>query len=431
MNQMTYKFEEVIGDVDVLYLMLEGAFKKWKGSFDILINDTNEYLFMKKFGIGKRPPLDSFCEKLRTSTGGQERCHECDKKWARIAKKVGKRIIYNCHVGPLDIAIPIFFGKDHVATIFWGHIRTNKKADDKKRIEKIQKLENALGFTSGELVELWNKMEPVTYEDIKLTAENVEKIVNFISDSGQERLKLLEAQKKDQQLKRLQERKDELTDLKRRVKLFNYITVIALIVMLLGLIPIFLLTTEIKLALLLAVYLFTFFAMLPYLRSWLRTVEQDIKALDFEIDLLQFEFNPRQTRAEKVLRINDTQLQKYYDLNRNQNIWVFGLGISCILLGFIIIGATLYSILNVASGLDTKIVIGVVGSIGSMLSSFVAAIYLKMHGSATSHLGTFHSRLVETHQLLLGSLLASRIDDDTKRWETLSQLALDIAKPVK
>jgi hypothetical protein len=60
--------------------------------------------------------------------------------------------------------------------------------------------------------------------------------------------------------------------------------------------------------------------------------------------------------------------------------------------------------------------------------NYVAAIYLKMHADATSSLTAFHSRLVETQQTLLANLLASRIEDESKRWDTLSQLALNVAK---
>ena len=89
---------------------------------------------------------------------------------------------------------------------------------------------------------------------------------------------------------------------------------------------------------------------------------------------------------------------------------------------------TLYLLLCVAVSLDTKIITGVVGSVGSIMTNYIAAIYLKMHSTATGNLGAFHSRLVETHQLLFGNLLASRIEDDKVRWQTLSQLALKLAE---
>jgi hypothetical protein len=119
-------------------------------------------------------------------------------------------------------------------------------------------------------------------------------------------------------------------------------------------------------------------------------------------------------------------LRRYYDLNLRQNSWVFGLGIFCILLGAFIIGATLFLVIGVATNIETKIITAALGAVGSILSNFVAAIYLKMNASATQNLTSFHSRLVETQKLLLGNLLASRIEDDTKRWDTLSQLSLHL-----
>jgi hypothetical protein len=133
-------------------------------------------------------------------------------------------------------------------------------------------------------------------------------------------------------------------------------------------------------------------------------------------------------RPEKIMRLNDLYLQRHYKLNINQNVWVFGLGIACIILGLSIIIGTIYVVIFVAPDLSTRMITAIVGSVGALLSSYVAAIYLKMHAAASSHLGSFHTRLVETQQLLLGNLLASRIEDDNKRWETLSELALNMAK---
>ena len=231
------------------------------------------------------------------------------------------------------------------------------------------------------------------------------------------------------QLDRLRERKRILDERRRHVQLIHYMA-ITISIMVIVIVPFFLWKygTHSSISPILAAYFVMPIAMLPYTRGRLRTIEQDLQSIEFEIDLLQFDVNPRETRAEKILRINNLQLQRYYNLNLSQNIWVFGLGILCILLGLGVIGITLYLVLNIASSLDAKIITGVVGTIGSLLSNYIAAIYLKMHASASAHLASFHSRLVETQQLLLGNLLASRIEDDKKRWETLSQLALNMAK---
>ncbi len=54
-----------------------------------------------------------------------------------------------------------------------------------------------------------------------------------------------------------------------------------------------------------------------------------------------------------------------------------------------------------------------------------------MHASASTYLASFHTRLVETSQILLGNLLASRIENENKRRETLSQLSIELVKKVR
>ncbi|NEZ57061.1 hypothetical protein DXZ20_15520 [Leptolyngbyaceae cyanobacterium CCMR0081] len=163
-----------------------------------------------------------------------------------------------------------------------------------------------------------------------------------------------------------------------------------------------------------------------YFSLRLRQVEEEIQDLDFELDLLKYKATLQEIRAEKLLQINDVQLRRYYNLNLKQNTWVFCLGIFCILIGVSIIGVTLFLLLRVADDTETKIVAGAVGAIGSLLVNYVAAIYLKIHADATSNLSDFHSRLVETQQILLANLLASRIEHKTDRWKTISQLAINV-----
>lgn len=164
-------------------------------------------------------------------------------------------------------------------------------------------------------------------------------------------------------------------------------------------------------------------AMLPTYRVRLRNTEADIQEIDFQIDLQQFDVGKEESRAEKILRINQLQLRRYYDLNLSQNFWVFGLGVLCIFLGISVIVFSLYLVLKVAQGTESKVIVASLGAVGSILANFVAAVYLRMNTSASQNLAEFHSRLVETQQLLLANLLASRIQNDEQRWRALEALA--------
>jgi len=165
----------------------------------------------------------------------------------------------------------------------------------------------------------------------------------------------------------------------------------------------------------------------PSLRMRVRDAETDLQDLDFQIDLQQFDVGKEESRAEKILRINQLQLRRYYDMNLSQNFWVFSLGVFCIVLGIAVIAFSFYLVLKVADGRESKIIVASLGAIGSILANFVAAVYLRMNTSASQNLAEFHSRLVDTHQTLLANLLASRIQNDEQRWRALEELATGLA----
>ena len=235
----------------------------------------------------------------------------------------------------------------------------------------------------------------------------------------------------DDKLKIIRELKEKRIELlKRRTKLQRlYYSIIGIALIMIVVVPLVVwLKEDYQFTGLFSLYIITPIALLPTFRIRLRNIEEELKNLDFEIDLQQFEVSKKEIRAEKILLINNYQLRRYYDLNIVQNIWVFGLGIFCIILGIGVIVLTFYLVMKVANQLEVRIITGVIGMVGSFMTNYIAAIFLKMHASATTNLSAFHSRLVDTHQLLFGNLFASRIEDDKIRWETLSQLALNLSK---
>lgn len=159
-----------------------------------------------------------------------------------------------------------------------------------------------------------------------------------------------------------------------------------------------------------------------------RQTEEEIQDICFEIDLLQYDVSPKESRAEKLLRISNVELRRYYNLNLSQNSWVLCLGIFCLLIGATIIGFTLFVLLRFANDTETKVIAGAAGTISSFFVNYVAAIYLKIHAEASNNLSLFHARLVETHQMLLANLIASGIENESTRWDAFSQLSASVGK---
>jgi len=177
MSDTLSKLEELIGDLDAFRLMLDGAFKEWKGSYDVLLADTGEYLFHPKEEQYFRP----FCRKLRSKPQGEKRCWECDREAALKAAQQGYPIVYLCHAGLKDVAVPILIEGELAATVFCGQVRSKKEALDRDGFEKAQQLERELGLYAGELVSLWKQAPKISEDEINSTKDRVWKIETLVT----------------------------------------------------------------------------------------------------------------------------------------------------------------------------------------------------------------------------------------------------------
>lgn len=155
-------------------------------------------------------------------------------------------------------------------------------------------------------------------------------------------------------------------------------------------------------------------------------IQEEKREIVFQIDLVEDKVDQVETRAEKILAINRYQIKQYHDFNLRQNRWIFLLGLACVVAGILVVLLTFAVVIFWADGLEDKVIVSVIGAIGSILSNFVGTIYLYMHKSAANALSEFHNKLVKSHRMLLGNLVASRISEKEKRDDVFAKLALEI-----
>jgi hypothetical protein len=152
------------------------------------------------------------------------------------------------------------------------------------------------------------------------------------------------------------------------------------------------------------------------------------KQAELNCDLFKLNPSDQECKAEKMLSNNDSQLRNYYELNLGQCSKIFWVGIFCLCAGAGVIAVTLYAIKNSTDEGHTKIIIGAVGSIGTILINYVAAIFLKMHSAILTILKEFQSKLVGTQELYLANVLSSRISDLTARDLALKEISIEMVK---
>lgn len=158
--------------------------------------------------------------------------------------------------------------------------------------------------------------------------------------------------------------------------------------------------------------------------------DDQIADIKTEMDLLRIGTDSLELRAEKQFTAHQVELKRYYDQSLNQSKWIFWVGILCLVAGMIIIVITLLFVFQ-SSHSNNNIIIAITGGVTSILTNFVAVIFLKMYSETVKSLNIFHERLVTTHHLHFGNFLTSKIfNDESLREKTWSELALSLTKEI-
>ena len=123
----------------------------------------------------------------------------------------------------------------------------------------------------------------------------------------------------------------------------------------------------------------------------------------------------RALRAEKMFRINQKELMRYYDMNLAQTKFLSGLGIIMILFGILIVIASLY----MYTSFDSDKILLLVGSLSGIVIDFIGAIFIKMYTQNIEAAVKFHAKFAESNNLLLANSIANKKDYDKLIEDTL------------
>lgn len=149
--------------------------------------------------ITKPSNFTDFCLKYtRGSEEGQKRCNACDIKWGEISAKNNKPVIYTCHSGLTDFAVPIIIEGKHIASIYGGQIIT--KEPDLKYFRKLAK---ELGINEEEYIEAVKKIRIIPQEQVDAAANFLYFIANSISQIGLKNFELIKKNERENLIRQI------------------------------------------------------------------------------------------------------------------------------------------------------------------------------------------------------------------------------------
>lgn len=161
-------------------------------------------------------------------------------------------------------------------------------------------------------------------------------------------------------------------------------------------------------------------------RQRVQDLEGDIRQADYERGLL-LEHATDAERAEKLFLRQQFEVKRYYDETLRQSSVLSYLGVMCIAGGFAVIGVAFALVVSAPTQTTQQIIVAALGAAGGLLANFVAVVFLRMHAGTVKALTNFHERLVSTHHVHFGNLLASRVDPDSQH-VVLGDMAVQLSQ---
>lgn len=165
-------------DIELLQ-ELQDTFAKTMGVASIAVDD--------KGPITKPSNFTDFCIKYTRGTKeGYKRCNKCDIDWGKIAAESGKPVIYDCHSGLRDFAVPVVVEGKHIASILGGQILTQEPDEQHFRALAIE-----LGINENEYIDALKKIKIVPTERVDAAANFLYLVANTISKVAHKNLELI------------------------------------------------------------------------------------------------------------------------------------------------------------------------------------------------------------------------------------------------
>ena len=145
-------------------------------------------------------------------------------------------------------------------------------------------------------------------------------------------------------------------------------------------------------------------------------------AREEEKEFSEIDPSKRALRAEKMFKMNQKELMRYYDMNLAQTKFLSGLGIMMIIFGILIVVASL--VMYMYTDADKTLLL--VGNISGIIVDFVGAVFIKMYTQNVEAAVRFHAKFAESNNLLLANSIANKIENEELREKTLAEIAKDI-----
>ena len=118
-----------------------------------------------------------FCDYIRSSEEGLRRCKKCDREGGKKANESGEPVVYECHSGLCDFAVPIVIEGEQIGSILGGQILPEDPDED-----EFREIAKEMNLDPDKLVEMLDDVYTLDRVRIDSAANMLYLVANTVSE---------------------------------------------------------------------------------------------------------------------------------------------------------------------------------------------------------------------------------------------------------
>lgn len=160
--------------------------ERWQELQDSIARATKMAIITVDFRgipVTRHSALHSFCGEIRKDPHLYAYCQKCDARGGLEAVRQNAPFIYHCHYQIVDIAVPITIDNKYLGAIMIGQVKLD--SNENHRLEQILTVTDEAFKKKRELlIEKYNSLPLLTFNEINIVAEMVFHLANYIVEEA-------------------------------------------------------------------------------------------------------------------------------------------------------------------------------------------------------------------------------------------------------
>lgn len=174
----------------------------WEAMQDAICNTTKFAIISINYDgtpVTKHSACSGFCQKVRSNPKLAKLCEQCDARAGYEALRANKPFIYHCHLGIVDIAVPIIVEHQYLGSLMAGQVRLAPGGNEAQLVQLLgydkivpeHSLPDSLAIEGLDpnWKEDYEKLPVLTYEEILAHTEMLKTLCDYVSQEKNKSLR--------------------------------------------------------------------------------------------------------------------------------------------------------------------------------------------------------------------------------------------------